>query len=724
MKVAIPWALTHYIPLNGFHPLYQALFEFKPEAVTLAAWDNIELSQKLRGDKIFRKRILQEIEKDSTSLKLASGSIERRYFDHFWNANRALTRLLPGDIEFHHTAPFPSLERPFVFHCESFAPIFFPFAHQGTGPSDSWSELRAHYKKIFEHPLCIGIFSHLSGTLEDCSRFFNSPIIDGKLHKSRVGVYRVNREQSLMSHPNKGSLADPVFLFINSAHQRIGNFFLRGGHLVLQFWQQRCSELKSCPGRLIMRCARPPDGVLTQYGVDLDWLAQHENRNVFWIEGYLNPLELDNLLYAAHFFLLPSMSLHSVSIMSAMAAGAVPIISDTLGIDRYVEDDCDGIVLNGVYSNNWKRDPEAGVLVDQYKRNLDLEKLLLGQLVTRIETLLKDPEKYRHIQTAATKKASCEFSGQEFSTKFWSQVEQLYRSAPNSPSAVRPRDANLGESINGCLLDKSDWRRVFSSTPQPLIRLNVGSGSATELGGCFIAAANEGSTELHHWSPVAEYIGLTAPRLNFASSIKGLGGGFLSDAGGELEYGIFQRVATVIAEQLRGHPRLFSLGAHLYRKIDQAIRIFAQMNGARVKRKKHLNILPSMADVELYLENVKGLNIVRCGQHFYAISQDAGEFIPEKARSGGYNPCIFGASFKEVLRKIEETPEILVDNVELIEEGVRGFNIIRCGKVFYGIPQSEGAFEINRVISNGYSCVHSGEAAAIVRSSIQGVASD
>jgi hypothetical protein len=42
--------MTHYIPLNGFHPLYQALFDERPDGVALNAIDNIKLSKALQSD--------------------------------------------------------------------------------------------------------------------------------------------------------------------------------------------------------------------------------------------------------------------------------------------------------------------------------------------------------------------------------------------------------------------------------------------------------------------------------------------------------------------------------------------------------------------------------------------------------------------------------------------------------------------------------------------------
>ena len=125
LHVAIPWSLSHYIPLGGFHPLYRALFDHVPENVRLSAWDNVKLYRKFRNEISVRGEVVEKAEREGQRLDRVDGSsVAKRYRKYFWPPDHVLTTALDGDLEFHHTAPFPSLRRPFVFHCESFAPIF------------------------------------------------------------------------------------------------------------------------------------------------------------------------------------------------------------------------------------------------------------------------------------------------------------------------------------------------------------------------------------------------------------------------------------------------------------------------------------------------------------------------------------------------------------------------------------------------------------------------
>lgn len=713
LSVAVPWSLSHYMPLNGFHPLYRALFEAKPKWVQLAAWDNIELSHKLRGDQRFQRDMMREVQRDTEAHKRCATRIEREYFAHFWAPNQSLTRLLPGDIEFHHTAPFPSLERPFVFHCESFAPVFFPFAHQGTGSLSASQDLRSHYKAIFEHPLCLGISSHLPQTHEDLSRFFGSPIIDERLFASRIGLYA---SETTAPPVAKDSLDAPVFLFINSANQNRGNFFLRGGHLALRYWQSVYPEPGA--GRLIMRCTRPIDALLADHGVDLDWLRRQEQHSVIWIEDYLNAADLDALMQAAHFFLLPSASLHSVSIMQAMAAGAVPVVSDTLGTDRYVTDGADSIVLQGMCASNWRRDAETGVMIDSYQRNPELDSSLVQQLVARLGDLQANPARYRSVQSAAMAKASEAFSGKAFSEDFWLQVQQRYQALPQSTR--RPiKPWRKWPELGHCLLEQTDWARIFTSPPQPVARLHAGQGRVTELGGCFVALPSNCSMDLHDWSPLAEYVDSSAPSLIFAADIRGLGGRYLGCPISELGGSARRRFVEYVAERLMPYPELYSTAASFLkylRRVQRALRRYLPSRTVVAKS----TVVTLSADIELVMQGLKGLNVIRCGHLFYAVPQGAGEFNQARVEAGKYNPCVSGTSLKDVLRKLDELPDDWGDDIELVEQDVRGFNLIRYGSVFYAIPMTDGAFDIARVQAGQYSRMHTGNTAEAVRDAIHG----
>src|SRR3989338_5732272 len=449
LSVAVPWSLSHYIPLNGFHPLYRALFDQAPSSVELHAWDNVKLHNRFERDIEIRNIVLRAVNEENGRLKkLAGQSIEKAYQDYFWPPNHALTDMLAVDIEFHHTAPYPSLKRPFVFHCESFAPVFLPFAQQGGGEFKNHEKLRNHYRRIFENPLCLGIFSHIPETLENLSRFFSNADIDRKLFKSKIGLSL--KAIAGPDIPEKISLSRPTFLFVNSANQNPANFFRRGGHIVLRFWKEYITNGRD--GLLMLRCAKPSDEDLLDYGVDASFMKAEAGRSILWAEDYVANHEMNALMARAHFFLLPSLSLHSVSIMQAMTLGTIPIVTDTVGTAVYLEDGKHGIVLRGVRAAIWHTDKNTGILVDRYCRIQSLDDSLVAQMASRIFSLLDTTDAYQQMRGRTMAHAQQRFSGEAFSQDFWNAVLGLYKNYKEATSKHGSTPNETVFSLQDCTL--------------------------------------------------------------------------------------------------------------------------------------------------------------------------------------------------------------------------------------------------------------------------------
>lgn len=635
LNVAAPWGLSHYITLNGFHPLYRALFDHAPENVSLSSWDNVKLHRRFHSDVKIREIVLSEaLTEKELSGRLGSASIAGMYQEYFWPPNRVLTRELAGEIEFHHTAPFPSLHRPFVLHCEMFAPIWFPFSLQGSGRLERAGEIREHYRTIFANPLCLGIFSHVPETLCALRQFFSDPNIDNKLFHSRIGLSA--KAVSDPALPSQSSLQYPRFLFVNSANQNPSNFFRRGGHIVLRFWKEYLAEGRS--GLLMLRCTKPSDEDLAEYGVDVSFLRSQTGRTVIWGQDYLANHEMNALMSSAHFFLLPSASLHSVSIMQAMTLGAIPVVTDTIGTSVYVTDSDTGIVLEGMREAIWHRDASTGILVDTYSKTPDIDIRLVSQLIHRVGVLLDTPNAYQDMRHRMLAYGCEQFSGQAFSNQFWSTVGSLYQR--------HPKPARIGVAISGiekpsffdCMLRSNDWSRVFESPTQPMRRVNTGHCSVWELGGALIQAYGNPRFELSDWSVLARYFRADAPSLTFVRTLEELGGSYLSYSG-PLSGNVVNESIAWMSRVLKPYPLLHRIISLIWRRIYRYHRYF-------VLRQRRPEL--SDFDIELVHEGISGYNIIRHINRYYAIPQSEGAFMPDKVEAGGYSSCFSGYSIDEV----------------------------------------------------------------------------
>lgn len=514
LSVAVPWSLTHYIPLNGFHPLYRALFDHAPDYVRLYAWDNVKIQKSIRGGVEFRENFFKNFyTEEANSEKNSLSSIELKRQKYLTRANATLNQMLPGDIEFHHTAPYPSMKRPFIFHCEAFAPIFYPFSHSGGGVPSATGDLRKYFERVFSSELCLGIFSHIPETIESFELFFGNDNINKKLQHTPIGQSDLANAPGCYDRVKNEQR--PRFLFINSAHQNSRNFFLRGGHIVLNFWKAMRSEGR--PGQLIMRCSRPSDQDFLQYGVDPKFVAEESNKSIIWATGYLSHQELNRLMASAHFFLLPSASLHSASILQAMSAGAIPVVSDTVGTAVFVKHQINGLVLSGVREANWQRDPSTSVLFDSYSHKPQLEKRMAMQMFSDIKLLLDDRGALMQMRQRLLEIFNNHFTGRNFAECFWGDVRKLARHTSSPSGSFRPsKHKNL-------YVENYDWKRIFESTTQPSLRINEPDSQLFELGGAYVHVAPPGC-ELHQWSPLSSFFDSSSPNITYATDMFDLHG--------------------------------------------------------------------------------------------------------------------------------------------------------------------------------------------------------
>jgi len=642
VKVAVPWSLSHYIPLNGFHPLYRALFDHAPADIDLTAWDNVKLHRHFAHDPYSRARVASRAISYGHETKGISSDIARSHADYFYPPDRVLTEAISGEIEFHHTAPFPSLKRPFVFHCESFAPIFFPNAQQGAGKFDRPEALRLHYKGIFASPLCQGIYSHIPGTLDSLSNFFSDPAIEAKLFGSKIGLSKRSVDPTMFRR--RQPVDRPRFLFINSAHQMPSNFFNRGGHVVLRFWKEFRNTGRE--GLLILRCGKPNDEALASHGVDPAFVRSELGRSIIWAEGYLANHEVNALMADAHFFLLPSASLHSASLLLAMTLGTVPIVTDTLGTSVYVTDRESAIVLKGVRDEIWHLDPNTGLLTDHYERMPNVAPSLVTQLVERVFELLDSTDAYETLSDRTAERARTQFSGESFASEFWGTVTERAKATQGLQN--RSSSAELTRSLQHCTLDSDAWARVFESSTQPMPLLDTGVSKVFEVGGAAVHRPGDTPPKLTDWSVFARYFSAGAPDTVFANSLVELGDLFVSrgsfSVSDNLDY-LRRRVSLALMR----FPAMHSLASRHYRTTKTFMKfVKLWLRHSQCKR----GVIGSEKYVALVMEDVHNFNIVRYFHKYYAIPCGEGPFIASKAEKKLYSKTFSAYSLERAIAKV------------------------------------------------------------------------
>jgi hypothetical protein len=309
-----------------------------------------------------------------------------------------------------------------------------------------------------------------------------------------------------------------------------------------------------------------------------------------------------------------------------------------------------------------------------------------------------------------------QFSGQAFSSHFWSAVSDLHRHHKQFSSMRDPVPGKLARSLRDCTLRGDGWARVFEGVTQPMRRLFTGQNIVWELGGAFIQAHGNPGMELNDWSVLAQYFSPGAPRTTFANTLQELGGGYLSFAG-ERGVDTNRKAVEFVSKVLMPFPELHSFASRWLKRLRRYRRYLAFRLGKSTRG----------FDTELELQGVSGYNIIRYYHKYYAIPQIEGAFSPKRLKAGEYSSCFSGYSIEKVLRKIaastSQSNQVASTNMGSVQaklalEGYHGFNIIRLGNEYHAILQSEGAFDYAKILSKKYSRSFSGRSLAEVQSAI------
>jgi len=475
MDILAPWSLASYIPFNGFHPLYRSLACVRAPDVRFVA-------PKVPGFDQYRELIGPAGYRDGNGLPTPEwvGSLDSKLmFQEFIKERGAddvwLQSNLSGDVELHHTAPATSGDRPFLFHCESFLPIFFPFLKQGIESTKERTEaVRRFYRDLFEGENCLGIVSHIPETLTQISEFFQSSIIDDKLVGMPIGLDSAYIADAVRKSPERFD-----FVFLGSSWADARSFALRGGVSALKLALALLSERRDVS--FCFRARRPDDEALISFGIDVEQLRRHEGRGVVWLQHHL-PRSMHNALIArCHFLLLPSANLHSNSIMSALANGTVPIVTDTIGTDVYVTDMVNGAIIRGVRAELWERNEALRITASRQARFIAMESTITSLLIAKVGELLGNPEKVQAMADAARKTIRQQFDGGTFAHRLIGEVQA--RSARTRGNLEQRRHPRWGEGER-CIEDVSPAH--FEGPCRPIVRVRLPNGPVYQFGRYFV----------------------------------------------------------------------------------------------------------------------------------------------------------------------------------------------------------------------------------------------
>jgi len=346
--VKVPWSTPVYRAFSGPHPMMTSLagsfdgirFDFdlpEPDTGDLARADRERAACFAR-----LKRLHGNLPEATVAAFVDSRGVE----------SQAALRP-PYDLTLHHSMPFTFGQAPWAIHIEEVITLFAPFLWHGQSAhvrADSVPE-RALIRSLLEAPECRFVSSHLSHSVAALGTVFDSEAIAAKARHIPFGVDYPDVPRAAVEAAIARRDAVPAdgpvhFLFTNSWSQDPRSLLVRGGLDVLLAFTEVVRRRPHWT--LTVRSALPTEMLSAQFGTFVAGIP-----NVRVIDRPVSDTEMADLFMAADVYLLPSVGLHTVSILQAMYFGAVLIASDVPGNDEFVTEDENGVIVPGrrdVYS--------------------------------------------------------------------------------------------------------------------------------------------------------------------------------------------------------------------------------------------------------------------------------------------------------------------------------------------------------------------------------------
>lgn len=358
-KCYVPWTLPG--TFNGHHPLVASLVDGGSSAAAVFAPPrlNFEHQDVVRTVREFTRFTSRMMEHFSGHPVVTTEDVI-----NFVQSRDVLTQLLkPHDSEliFLHTVPNTNDATPWIVHIEMLINLFMPIIWQGQTGNLKLRALPIYWlvRYMLEQPQCKSIFTHVKETARTLGPLFQSEIIAAKTRYIPLGVAVTQEQETAIEEaiPKRGS-GEITMLFTNSFHQIAESFVLRGGVDVVTAFiaaSRRHDNL-----RLVMRTSLPD-----MLGPNLRQII-YGHPKIEILPDKITDDELFNLYCRAEIFLVPSASLHALSVARAMHCGMVCVASDAPGFEEYLTDEVTGFLVPGRREMVYSEEPETGWIRDDY----------------------------------------------------------------------------------------------------------------------------------------------------------------------------------------------------------------------------------------------------------------------------------------------------------------------------------------------------------------------
>jgi glycosyltransferase involved in cell wall biosynthesis len=345
LRLRFAWLLPAYRPMNGPHPLLLPL---------------------LRSDDSYHAvpALPPTLSPEVPSLEAPSlEKLRRRYADllprlaaatglGFWDLAQALAQraaldaaLLDAaldagtrdhDAEFHHTAPLACGDTPWVFHFEQVNTLFMLSKYWPRMEVREDGPELALLRGLLRDPACRLIVSHVRESVQRLVEL-TGPDLAAKIHHVPLRLPGRPRRRF------RAGRRPPNLLFAASFTETPLLFHGRGGldvvHAVLHLLGRRDARHRDV--QVTFRLPVPA----TLPSFLLRRLRAHPR--ITWLDGRLSDRAMRALLERSDIQMLPSVTLHALSLIQALRAGNVVLGADGYGVGEFLRHGGNGLIVRG-----------------------------------------------------------------------------------------------------------------------------------------------------------------------------------------------------------------------------------------------------------------------------------------------------------------------------------------------------------------------------------------
>lgn len=376
---------------EGYKFVYAEKLEEERKRITYKLlWGDelIEDDERIYEELTARRRAVEE-EKDRLICYCKAHGIPEEIYIQYLRAvdfeGRSDYIPLKNELMFSPSYLFTLQQSPFVIEIESIWTLFFPFIMQSDcrDVNVKKGEIFSLINYLLKRRECKCILTHMKLT-ENCLRKNFDAEIANKVRYVSMGVPKAN----VMCKTYQKPYGEKIRLLFTCSWQQEG-FSNRGGLDLLVAFDNLCNRYNNL--ELTMKC-NLPDNLQVSFR---DILYRRKD-HIHVITRKLSDQEMDALMQNTDIFVLPAMDMHIISILNTMSMGIPLVVGDALGVEEYVEDNVNGVVVRGRRGkSSWLDEDE----IERYDYGCGFtgDDEFAEKLAGRLEELILDDEFRYHI---------------------------------------------------------------------------------------------------------------------------------------------------------------------------------------------------------------------------------------------------------------------------------------------------------------------------------------